>query len=201
MVQAHWYKFKTNYIGEKMTKHKVFISFHHANDIQYKKKFIEKFGNYFINKSVDEDEYGDVLSDEYVKRLIREDKISDCSVVVVLIGAETYKRKHVDWEIYAGLSGKAGGYSGLIGVLLPSYYSSSENKDLNGSGYNSSTIPPRLNDNLKSGYSFVYKWESASCIHSNGNYAIEDWIDEAFNRKNNESDKIDNSRKQFERNR
>lgn len=102
-----------------MTKHKVFISFHHANDIQYKKKFIEKFGNYFINKSVDEDEYGDVLSDEYVKRLIREDKISDCSVVVVLIGAETYKRKHVDWEIYAGLSGKAGGYSGLIGVLLP----------------------------------------------------------------------------------
>ncbi len=184
-----------------MTKHKVFISFHHANDIQYKKKFIEKFGNYFINKSVDKDEYGDALSDEYVKRLIREDKISDCSVVVVLIGAETYKRKHVDWEIYAGLSGKAGGYSGLIGILLPSYYSSSENKDLNGSGYNSSTIPPRLNDNLESGYSFVYKWESASCLLSNGNYAIEDLIEDAFNRKKNESDKIDNSRKQFEQNR
>lgn len=30
-----------------------------------------------------------------IKRLIRQDKISDCSIVGVLIGAETYKRKHV----------------------------------------------------------------------------------------------------------
>ncbi len=184
-----------------MAKRKVFISFHHANDELYKNKFEEKYGSVFINKSVTKDEYNEDLSTEYIKRLIQEDKISDSSVVVVLIGSETYKRKHVDWEISAGLSKKVGGYSGLIGILLPSYYEASENTFLKGSGYNSNTIPPRLNDNVESGYALIYKWESASNIHSDGNYAIQNWIEEAFDRKNNKSNLIDNSRTQFKQNR
>ncbi len=184
-----------------MAKHKVFISYHHKNDEYYKNKFEEYFDNYFINKSVFCGEYDDDLSDNYIKRLIREDKISDSSILVVLIGAETYKRKHIDWEIYAALCKKAGGYSGLIGILLPSYYNSKENLYLQNNGYNSATIPPRLNDNLLSKYSFVYKWESIKNINKNGNYAIIEWIEQAFARKNNESDKIDNSREQFKYNR
>ena len=59
-------------------------------------------------------------SDEYIKRLIREDKISDSSVIVVLVGNNTKNRKHVDWEIYAGLRASINGNAGLIGIMLPS---------------------------------------------------------------------------------
>ncbi len=101
-----------------MTRHKVFISYHHANDEAYKREFIRVFQNYFIDKSVHVGEYDEDLSTNYIKRLIREEKITDSSIIVVLIGSETYKRKHVDWEISAGLSCKAGGCSGLIGILF-----------------------------------------------------------------------------------
>lgn len=185
-----------------MVRHKVFISYHHANDEFYKNEFDKKFGNCFINKSVTAGEYNEDLSSDYIKRLIREDKISDCSVVVVLIGSETYKRKHVDWEIYAGLCKKAGGYSGLIGLILPSYYDTSENKHLKGQDkYNTSTVPPRLQDNIKTEFAAIYKWEQTQFKNLSGVYPIENWIEEAFDRKNNECDKIDNSREQFKYNR
>ena len=184
-----------------MTKHKVFISYHHKNDEYYKEKFEEYFEKYFINKSVFEGEYDEELSDEYVKRLIREDKISDCSVVVVLIGAETYKRKHIDWEIYAGLTKKAGGFSGLIGIILPSYYNAEENSTLEKNHYYSSTIPPRLDDNIKSGYAIICNWDSIKHIESNGEYAIVNWIEDAYKRQCCNFDKIDNSRLQFQKNR
>ena len=79
-------------------KHKVFISFYHHDDEKYK-EYIDKYlsGN-IINKSVMDGEYDPDNSDEYIKRLIREDKVSDSSVIVVLVGANTKGRKHVDWE-------------------------------------------------------------------------------------------------------
>lgn len=183
-----------------MTKHKVFISYHHANDEDYKIEFEEKFEHLFINKSVQDGEYDEDLSDDYIKRLIQEEKITDCTVVVVLIGTETYKRKHVDWEISAGISGKVGGRTGLIGILLPSYYDSDENKSLEGAGYKSSTIPPRLYDNVETEYAKIYKWSNAIKKNTDGEYRIKRWIDEAFDRKNDDSIKTDNSREQFKRN-
>ena len=183
-----------------MVKHKVFISYHHANDQSYKNKFEEKFGHLFINKSVGDGEIDEDLSTNYIKRLIQEGYITDSSVLVVLVGSETYKRKHVDWEISAALSKKVGGYSGLIGLLLPSYYNSSQNSGLNGSGFNSDTIPARLYDNQKTDYALIYKWDSASNTNSNGQYAISNWIQEAFDRRVTMSDKIDNSREQMKYN-
>lgn len=182
------------------TRHRVFISYHHENDEKYKEAFEKDFGDLFINESVQDGEYDSELSDGYVKRLIREDKISLSTVVVVLIGSETYKRKHVDWEIYAGLTEKAGGHSGLIGIILPSYYDNPVNKKLKVGKYYDSTIPARLNDNIKTKYAKIYKWEDASRTNNSGEYYIKDWINAAFDRKNNESDKIENSRLQMEEN-
>lgn len=85
-------------------KHKVFISFYHHDDQQYKDYIDQKLSNNLINKSVMKGQYDPDNSDEYIKRLIREDKVSDSSVVIVLVGPNTRRRKHVDWEIYAGLS-------------------------------------------------------------------------------------------------
>ena len=73
-------------------KHNVFISFYHAEDQNYK-DYIDKYlSNNIINKSVMNGEYNPDNSDEYIKRLIREEKISSSSVIVVLVGRNTKNR-------------------------------------------------------------------------------------------------------------
>lgn len=179
-----------------MAIHKVFISYHHANDEYYKNEFEKLYGHLFINKSVTDGDYNEDLSDDYVKRLIREDKITDSSVIVVLVGAETYKRKHVDWEISAGLSGKAGGYSGLLGIILPTYYNTDQNYQfMVHNQYNINTVPPRLQDNITSGYAQMYKWDSLQ------SYGLQSYIEEAFNNKYTKYNLIQNGREQFSYNR
>ncbi len=171
------------------TRHRVFISYHHANDEEYKKEFEKRFGDIFINESVQDGEYDTELSDGYVKRIIRENKISLSTVVVVLIGSETYKRKHVDWEIYAALTEKANGHSGLLGVILPSYYDNPKNLGLTTDEFYPSTIPARLAKNVDSQYAILYRWNDI--IQKNGGeYNIKTYIEDAFNRKNYEADKI-----------
>ena len=184
-----------------MTRHKVFVSYHHENDQQYKDFFIEKFAPYFIDKSVHYGEYSEDLSTDYIKRLIREEKITDSSIIVVLVGTDTYKRKHVDWEISAGLSSLAGGYSGLLGIILPTYYNSLQNYSLPRNQYRYETIPPRLADNIISRYADIYNWES---LFDNNIYRtpnIVNWLDNAYNQKIYNHGRIDNSRIQFSYNR
>ena len=184
-----------------MTRHKVFISYHHANDQDYKNEFVRLFQNYFIDKSVHLGEYDEDLSTDYIKRLIREEKITDSSIVVVLIGKDTYKRKHVDWEISAGLSCLAGGCSGLLGIILPTYYNSLENYNLPRNKFLYDTIPPRLSDNIKTGYADIYSWEDLARTDNYGNSVLHSWLEQAFSRKCNYSNRIDNSRLQFVNNR
>lgn len=184
-----------------MTRHKVFISYHHANDQFYKEKFVKDFQPYFIDKSVHLGEYDEDLSTSYIKRLIREEKITDSSIIVVLIGSETYKRKHVDWEISAGLTYKAGGTSGLVGILLPTYYENPQNYSLIRGNYLYDTIPPRLADNVKTKYANIYTWDYLYQRDYYGNYPICSILDNAFNQKYYNSDNITNSRVQFSYNR
>jgi hypothetical protein len=174
-------------ILKRYSKHNVFISFHHELDQDYKDKFEILFGDLFNNKSVNDNEIDENLSTEYIKRLIRENHITASSVCVVLIGKETYKRKHVDWEIYAALDKKVGGYSGLLGILLPTHPDSKRNE------YNPGLIPPRLVDNIKSGYAIIYDWTYKE-------NEIKKWIEIAFNDRIEKADKIDNSRIQYKNN-
>jgi hypothetical protein len=167
-------------------KHKVFISYYHQDDQYYKILFENTFSHVFLNKSVKPGDIATDNSDEYIKKLIREDYISDSSVVLVLVGPNTKSRKHVDWEIYAGLDKKANGYSGLLGILLPSFPRTyDENKNL----YN---FPPRLADNVKSGYANIYTWEEACA----SDIAIRKCVQETFDRRITEINKICNGRSQ-----
>ena len=96
---------------------------------------------------------------EYIKRLIQEDHIVNSSVVVALYGAQTHKRKHVDWEISAGLSEKVGGHKGLIVMLVPGFPVSPFDEygrfDLERIR---SYLHPRTADNLANGYADIYFW-------------------------------------------
>jgi len=159
-------------------KHKVFISYYHLDDQPYKNYIDLNLSQNIINKSVRFGEYDSENSDEYIKRLIREDKISDSSVVIVLVGSNTKKRKHVDWEIYAALRPSINGNAGLIGIFLPGLKSDFEKY---------CCLPERLADNVKSEYATLYDW----------GYAIshfDEIIEKAYNDRITKRSSIDNTR-------
>ena len=102
--------------------HKVFISHHHDNDQDYKEA-LAKFGEekqIFIDRSVDTGDISDGLSDEYIRELIRDEYLRDSTVTIVLVGTETRRRKHVDWEIYSSMyDGRINKKSGVVAIELP----------------------------------------------------------------------------------
>ena len=102
--------------------HKVFISYHHAND-QYYKNYLVWMGEYhkiFIDRSVDTGDIADNLSDQAIREKIRDDYLRDSTVTILLVGKDTKMRKHVDWEIYSSMiDGKVNKKSGILVVNLP----------------------------------------------------------------------------------
>lgn len=174
-------------LNNQLVKHKVFVSFYHHDDQWYKDYIDTYLSNSIINKSVADGEYDPENSDEYIKRLIREDKVSDSSVIVVLVGPNTKHRKHVDWEIYAGLCNSINGSSGLVAIMLPEVRTTE-----NGEWYYAD-MPGRLADNVKSGYASIYSWEYAKS-HFN------EIIEEAFKNRISKKNLADNSRIQMQRN-
>ena len=166
-------------------RHKVFISYHHENDQRYRNTFEKLFVNHFdimVSKSVS---IGDIHPDndtEYIRQKIRDQYIADATVIIVLIGQQTWQRKYVDWEIYSGLRDtKNNPRCGLLGIFLPSYTN----------GFYPYTIPPRLYDNFDK-YAKLYNW-------SDNPSKVSSWIDEAFKNRNQLNPK--NNRKLFSQNR
>jgi hypothetical protein len=173
-------------------RHKVFVSYHHSNDQAYRDKFETLFANVhdiLVSRSVQIGDIGDGLATETIRQKIRDEYLADSTVTIVLIGTETWQRKHVDWEIGSSLRDtKNNPRSGLLGILLPSYSGYAENK------YDSHTVPPRLNDNLKSTTPFatIHKW-------SDDPTTVQGWIHAAFKRR--DTVLPDNSRDSFGKNR
>jgi hypothetical protein len=136
-------------------RHKVFISFHSA-DIAYKEKFEKLFAGVYdimVSKSVSDGDIGDGLKTETVRQKIRDEYLRDSTVTVVLIGKETWKRKHVDWEIASSIRNTQNNpRSGLLGIILPthdSYLKDTCNKYI---------IPPRLADNVSNKFCKLFDW-------------------------------------------
>ena len=73
-------------------RHKVFISYHHANDEYYKTQFIHLFSNIlngFISKAVEIGDINPLISVNSIRSNIRDNFIRDASVTIVLVGTET----------------------------------------------------------------------------------------------------------------
>ncbi len=140
-----------------------------------------------IPKSVGPGEIKSDNSPDYTKQLIQQDYLADTSVLAVLVGPNTLKRKHVDWEISAALMAKVGGHSGLIGVFLP------EMRTSGNGGWFYNQMPPRLADNIKSSYASNCSWDKFTKKFSSK-------VENAFNNRVSLKEKIDNSRVQMARN-
>ena len=109
--------------------HRVFITYHHENDQSYKDALVS-FGDQnriFIDWSVDTGDISDDLSDQRIREIIRDEYLRDSTVTIVLVGAETKRRKHVDWGIYSSMyDGRVNKKSGIIAIMLPTQCSGNE---------------------------------------------------------------------------
>lgn len=173
-------------------KHKVFISYHHKNDQQYKDELVRLLRNDLVDKSVHDDDIDDRnIKTATIRQKIRDNFIADATVTVVLIGPETCARKHIDWEIGSSLrKTKKNSRCGMLGIVLPNH--PDYGKKLSAV----TLIPPRLADNIGGDdpYAKIYHWpKSGSLIRIRG------WIDTAFQRRSGTPPK--NSRKPFKNNR
>lgn len=107
----------------KIAKHKVFVSYHHQNDQFYKEQLVEFGERYsiFIDRSVDTGDIPEQWDDDRIRREIRDLYLRDSTVTIVLVGSETNRRKHIDWEIHSSMyDGSVNKRSGLLVITLPS---------------------------------------------------------------------------------
>ena len=105
-----------------LTLHKTFTSYHHARDQAYKDALVQMGEQHeiFLDQSVDTGDIPEDLDDQTIRQKIRDDYLRDSTVTIVLVGQETKKRKHVDWEIYSSMfDGQVNKKSGILVVNLP----------------------------------------------------------------------------------
>jgi hypothetical protein len=159
-------------------RHKCFISYHHA-DQAAARQFIDTFDenhDVFISRDITMPE--DVVNsndDDYVMSRIRSLYIRDSTVTIVLIGACTWTRQFVDWEVQASLRQPANGLpNGLTAILL--------DKDAN-----QGKLPSRTKLNVDSQYAKFYSYPA-------GPNTLANWIDEAFNARATLASRIVNPR-------
>jgi hypothetical protein len=158
-----------------LQKHKVFISYHHSvNDQKYRNDFENLYCvkyEVIISKSVQIGDIDPNLKTDIIRQKIRDEYLRDSTVTVVLFGHETWKRKHVDWEIGSSIRHTQNNpRSGLLGIILPTYPRSDPSK------YYPCTIPPRLYDNIRCGFAQIYNWNTDP-------KTIQNWIHKAFERR------------------
>jgi hypothetical protein len=113
-------------------------------------------------------------------RKIRENKLDDSTVTIVLVGSCTHSRRYVDWEVKASLQQGQTLPNGLIAINLP-YMGTTGN------------LPPRVSDNVirdcnnkDIGYARYYSYPT-------NKKQLEDWIEDAYNARTLRSNLIKNS--------
>ena len=97
----------------KIPRHKVFISYYHQDDQRYKDYLIqlEEFNfdtglnqSVFDDYSVREYDIDDTgMTDEQIRKEIRDNYINEATVLILLCGLHTKERKFIDWEIHAAM--------------------------------------------------------------------------------------------------
>lgn len=124
-------------------RHRVFISYYHEEDQDYKDHLIGMqyfntdkwtresiFKDYSVHENEIEDEG---LTSEQIRRIIRDEYIKDATVLILLCGQNTKRRKHIDWEIHAAMyNSDVNPQMGILVINLPyihQYIRASEDKE------------------------------------------------------------------------
>ena len=163
-------------------RRKVFISYYHGDQKEVN-DFIRDFGDVFIPKAIgvkDGDFDVDSNNPEYIMRKIRENKLEDSTVTIVLVGECTHSRRYVDWEVKASLQQGQSLPNGLIAINLPCMGSRA-------------WLPERVSENIirdsnnnDIGYARYYSYP-------NTKQELKRWIEDAHNARTNRAHLIKNS--------
>lgn len=165
------------------TRHKCFVSYHHADQVEVE-KFIDTFGDVFVAKALgvsDEDDFIDSNDTDHVMRRIREKYLTDSTVTIVLVGKCTWARRYVDWEIMSTLRNDSKNKrSGLVGITLPS-----------AANYEGKRAPERLAKNIAGangdeGYARWFKYPTAKS-------SVRSWVEDAFQARDQRASLVDNA--------
>lgn len=165
-------------------KHKVFISYYHDNDQAYKETLLGMNAAYdlFIDASVDTGDIDDNLDDQTIREKIRDEYLQDSTVTIVLIGTETKKRKHVDWEIYSSMfDGKVNKKSGILMINLPdtgcTYFTAAHGDDEKRQVYpdNTSWMTIDKRSEYESRYPFMPDRIIDNLLKANAKVSVTNW--------------------------
>jgi hypothetical protein len=166
-----------------MTKRKVFISYHHDDQIEVD-EFIDRFAyreGIFIPKMLGingiENDLINSTNPAYVMHQIRQRYLQDSTVTIVLVGSCTHSRRYVDWELKASLTQGSYTPNGVMGIILPSQGESAN-------------LPPRLNANWKHGHENCY---ARYWIYPRSANELANWIEDAFDARTSRCHLITNS--------
>ena len=128
----------------RQRRHKVFVSYHHENDQEYKNLLVEEMSADIIDRSVEDGDIDDRLGTEAIWEKIRNEFIADATVVLILIGRHTWSRKFVDWEIGSALNqSRNNSRCGALGILLP------DDPNYGTGHWDPSLLPQRLAANIE----------------------------------------------------
>lgn len=154
---------------------RIFVSYHHAGDQAYYDHFSRSFHDQYEaieDRSLDRVYDSDDM--DYLRWAVADNDIKGTSCTIVLCGAQTYKRKFVDWEIKATLDDK----HGLIGVQLPTAVSNFQGDVV---------VPDRLYYNIQSRYALWVHWNALNVA------SLRIWIAAARVNATNNKDRIVNA--------
>ena len=159
----------------RQPRHKVFVSYHHENDQQYKDLLVEEMAADVIDRSVEDGDIDERLRTEDIWEKIRDEHIADATVLLVLIGRDTWSRRFVDWEIGSALNRtRNNSRCGVLGIVLP------DHPDYGRGRWKPSLLPQRLAANIEGEDPYVrlYDWPGDGSLS-----VVRDWVHTAFLRR------------------
>lgn len=170
---------------KSLTRHKTFISYHHDDEAEVA-SFIDMFDHdhdVLISRGIGASMAGDVINStnaDYIKSRIRELYLRDSTVTLVMVGAQTWGRRFVDWEIAASLRNTStSSRNGLVAITLPSM-----------ANVTGRTPPERVRDNVVNDDEGYARWMT----YPSSAGSLASMIDDAYTRRSTRSHMVDNSR-------
>lgn len=163
-------------------KRTVFISYYHG-DQEAVDKFVRDFSDVFIPITVgvkDGDFDFDSDNPQYIMRKIRENKLANSTVTIVLVGSCTHSRRYVDWEVKASLQQGSSLPNGLIAINLP---------------YMGTTgaLPPRVDKNVNRDENGNDTGYARYKVYPRSKDELRGWIEDAFGARTSRAELINNS--------
>jgi hypothetical protein len=167
-------------------RRKCFISYYSGDKVEVD-AFLRDFGDVFIPKAIgvtDGDDFINSDDTSYVMSRLRDRYLGDSTVTICLIGHCTHSRRYVDWELKTTL--RQGGYTpnGLIGIVLPSLGTSSNQ-------------PPRFKENWRADGNCYALYKAYPTTKAD----LKAWIEDAFTRRTTRAHLISNSQEMLKYNR